>query len=79
MGTRYNLKARQYLPHEAQLVTKAPDESNLQTNSKVDTAVEETAMVTDLREICEQFSDDHIKVKIDICATNFPNKIKVEI
>ena len=41
--------------------------------------MEETAMVTDLREICEQFSDDHIKVKIDICATNFPNKIKVEI
>ena len=40
--------------------------------------MEETAMVTDLREICEQFSDDHIKVKIDICATNLPNKIKVK-
>ena len=32
--------------------------------SKVDTAVEETAMVTDLREICEQFSDDNMKVNI---------------
>ena len=28
----------------------------------MNTAVEETAMVTDLRKICDQFSDDNIKV-----------------
>ena len=38
------------------------------TQLKVDTAVEETAMVTDLRKICEQFSDENIKVKFFILS-----------
>ena len=48
-------------------------------DSKVDTAVEETAMVTDLRKICEEFSDDNIKVKIygkDPCQPNLQIKLR---